>query len=389
MQDSTSMARGTPAGSVVLVTGSSGFIGTAVSKRLLRDGYSVVGFDVEPPRDRSEVTRFLEVDLTSDESVTGALAEVKDRFGGRIASVIHLAAFYDFSGESNPMYEELTVGGTERLLRNLLPFTVEQFAFSSTQLVYAPSEPGQRINEDWPLEPKWPYPESKVRAEEAIRRERGGIPVVLMRMTGVYTDRCHQPTLAHQIQRIYERQVTAHLFPGSTAHGQPLMHLDDLVEAVARIVDRRADLAAETVLLLGEPETMSYDALQHTLARLIHDEDWETRQIPKAVAKTGAWMEGLLPGDEPFIRPWMVDMADDHWELDISRARTLLGWEPRRSLRETLPKMVAFLKEDPLGFYRENKLTPPGRLEEREREPGNPEEGAEEARAGSGASHGA
>ena len=34
----------------------------------------------------------------------------------------------------------------------------------------------------------------------------------------------------------------------------------------------------------------------------------------------------------------MIDLADDHYDLDISRARTLLGWEPKHSLRETLPE---------------------------------------------------
>ncbi|MBY0497444.1 MAG: hypothetical protein K2Y23_24845 [Cyanobacteria bacterium] len=44
------------------------------------------------------------------------------------------------------------------------------------------------------------------------------------------------------------------------------------------------------------------------------------------------------------------------YALDITRARQLLGWQPKRSLRETLPKMVAALKADPPGFYRENGL---------------------------------
>ncbi len=52
----------------------------------------------------------------------------------------------------------------------------------------------------------------------------------------------------------------------------------------------------------------------------------------------------------------MIDVADDHYELDISRSRALLGWEPRRSRRETLPKMINALKADPAGWYRENKL---------------------------------
>ena len=112
---------------------------------------------------------------------------------------------------------------------------------------------------------------------------------------------------------------------------------------------------------------MSYDELQHTLARLIHDEAMETIEIPSALAplaKAGAWVLDHIPGQESFVKPWMIDRANDHYALDITRARKLLGWEPKRSLRETLPKMVAALKADPLGWYRENELEPPSKLEE-------------------------
>jgi nucleoside-diphosphate-sugar epimerase len=41
----------------------------------------------------------------------------------------------------------------------------------------------------------------------------------------------------------------------------------------------------------------------------------------------------VLPGiDEPFIKPWMIPHADDHFELDITRARELLGWQPQHRL---------------------------------------------------------
>ena len=43
----------------------------------------------------------------------------------------------------------------------------------------------------------------------------------------------------------------------------------------------------------------------------------------------------------------MVDMADDHYALDIRRARDLLGWEPRHRLKDELPRLVAALKDDP------------------------------------------
>ena len=348
-------------GNVIVVTGSSGLIGYAVSEGFAQaGGAKVAGFDrpgmPHPPPDADNVP----CDLTSDESVRDALAQVRRNYGQRITSVIHLAAYYDFSGEPSPLYDQITVGGTRRLLTALRQggFHVEQFVFSSTMLVHAPCEPGQHIHEDWPLLPKWDYPKSKVDTEQLIRAERGQTPAVFLRIAGVYDDRCHSIPVAHQIQRIYERQLTAGVFPGDTSTGQSFVHLDDLVDAIARVVDRRGRLPCETTLLIGEPEPLSYDELQRTLGWLIHREaEWETTRIPKAVAKAGAWVQDKIPGiEEPFIKPWMIDMADDHYALDITRARKRLDWEPKRSLRETLPKMVDALKADPARFYRDNKL---------------------------------
>ena len=347
---------------IVIVTGSSGLLGSAVVRRLA-GRYQVMGFDREgyphPPPEAECVC----VDLTSDESVQAGLRRVRYAYGERIASVIHLAAYYDFSGEPSPKYETVTVRGTERLLRELQDFTVEQFIFSSTMLVHAPCEPGQRINEDWPLDPKWAYPKSKVQTEESIRAARGDISVAMLRIAGVYDSRCHSIPLAHQIQRIYERRLTSRVFPGDTSRGQAFVHLDDVVEAIAGAVDRRTSLPEELTLLLGESETLAYDELQREFGRLIHDEEWETREIPKMLAKTGAWFQDFLPlNEEPFIKPWMIDLADDHYALDITRARMMLDWEPQHSLRSTLPEMIGVLKADPVRWYRENRLNPPSWL---------------------------
>ena len=344
---------------VVLVTGSSGLIGSAAIRRFAAD-YTVIGFDQAGPPYPPPMAECVCVDLTSDESVQGGLERVRTGYGNHIASVIHLAAYYDFSGEPSPKYEEITVRGTERLLRGLKSFQVEQFVFSSTMLVHAPSQPGEPINEDWSLDPKWDYPKSKVETEQLLCEQHGSVPIVLLRIAGVYDDQCHSIPLAHQIQRIYERRMTGGVFPGDISHGQSFVHLDDLIEALGQAIERRSELPAELTLVIGEPETLSYDELQRTLSQLIHDEEWETRQIPKALAKAGAWVQDVLPGEEPFIKPWMIDLADDHYELDITRARTFLGWRPQRSLRETLPKIVLNLKDDPAGWYRTNELELPG-----------------------------
>ena len=362
---------------IVIITGSSGLIGSAVAARFA-EHYQILGFDRDPPKDTA-IVDFFEVDITSDDEVRRAVQEARRRYGDKIASVIHLAAYYDFSGEPSPLYDEVTVRGTERLLQSLrspeLPgepgepgVQVEQFVFSSTMLVHAPCQPGQKINEDWPVDAKWDYPRSKLETEQLIAAERGPIPGVLLRIAGVYDDQCHSIPIAHQIQRINERRMTAKVFPGDTATGQAFIHMDDLVDLLLRVVDRRAELAATApgvlTLLAGEPQTLSYDEVQRTLAWLIHGEaEWETTQVPKAVARAGAWVQGKasdFPGvEEPFIKPWMIEMADDHYELDITRAKQMVGWEPKRTLRETLPVIVEDLKRDPAGFYQRNNLEGP------------------------------
>ena len=346
----------------IIVTGSSGLIGSALIDRA-GTRFREFGFDREgPPHPPPATVHVIDCDVAKDESVRAALAQVRERGGTRIASVVHLAAYYDFAGEPSPLYEEVTVRGTERLLRGLREFEVEQFIFSSTMLVHAPCEPGQRINEDWPLEPKWDYPKSKVQTEQLILAERGATPVVMLRIAGVYDDDCHSIPIANQIARIDERKLISHVYPGDTARGQAFIHLDDLTAALALAIERRAQLPPETVLLLGEDDTVSYDELQREIARLLHGEEWATRQIPKVVAKAGAWLQDALPGEEPFIKPWMIDLADDHYALDLSRARELLGWTPRRSLRATLPEMIARLKRDPRAWFEKNKLPLPDEL---------------------------
>lgn len=349
---------------IIIVSGSNGRIGEAVMRRFAGRFDDVVGFDRKAPDPAPPGCVKVSVDVTSTESMREGLATIRKHHGRHVASVVHLAAYYDFLGARSPKYEQITVEGTRRLLRGLreLDFQVDQFIFSSTMLVHRPVKPGEIINEDSPIEATWAYPASKVRTEAAIAEERGDIPAALLRIAGVYDDGCHSIPIAHQIQRIYERQLTARVYSGSTAHGQSFLHMEDLVDAIEAVVARRGTLPPYLPLLLGEPDPLSYDELQHTLTRLIHDEDWsETLEIPIALAplaKLGTWVLNRLPGRDIFLRPWMIDRANDHYALDLTKAREILGWEPTRTLRQTMPVMVGALRADPLGWYRENELDP-------------------------------
>ncbi|MCJ8167113.1 NAD(P)-dependent oxidoreductase [Pontibacter sp. E15-1] len=329
----------------------------------MAEKYRVIGLDNTgypfPPREAECVC----YDITSEDSIRAAMERVRYGYGNKIAAVIHLAAYYDFSGKPSPLYEKITVKGTENLLRVLQDFEVEQFIFSSTNLIYKPTSPGQKISEDCPLEPKWDYPESKVDTENVIREYRGCMKAALLRIAGVYDNEGHSIPIAHQIQRIYEKQFTSHFYSGDTSHGNVFLHLEDLVDALEKTVERRSVLPDEVAINIGEPETPSYQDLQEKIGYLVHGEEWETYEVPAPLAKAGAYGMNLF-GDA-FIKPWMIDRADDHYELDISRARDLLGWEPRHRLLDTLPAIIARLKVDPIGWYEENNLDLPASLEQK------------------------
>ncbi|MES2326231.1 MAG: NAD-dependent epimerase/dehydratase family protein [Pseudomonadota bacterium] len=342
---------------IVLVTGGSGFIGSALIKKL-SERYTAVALD-RPNPDAGQRKDHVDVDLGDDASVREALEQVRSRYGERIASVVHLAAYYDITGDPNPLYDKITVQGTRRLIDGLKDFKLEQFVFASTMLVHRPThEPDTQINEDSPIGPTWAYPQSKIETERLLRDRHGDVPLVLLRIAGAYDDLGHSPFIAQQIARIYEHRITAHVYPGMLCTAQSFVHLDDLTDAIVRVIERRKELPDELPLLIGEEDALEYEEEQDIIGCALHGEDWTTLRIPKPAAELGAWLQKYATGGDSFIQPWMVEESNAHYILDTSRAHRLLGWRPKHSLRDTLPGMVADLKRDPQAWYRTNKLDP-------------------------------
>ncbi|TWU01395.1 NAD-dependent epimerase/dehydratase family protein [Neorhodopirellula pilleata] len=344
----------------IIVTGSTGLLGYPVCIKLADAGYQVFGFDrvglPEPPKHHAYV-RDIECDLTDSVSVRAAVDQVHQLTGGKLASVVHMAAYYDFSGADSSLYEKVTINGTDRLLNALESFDFEQFIFTSTMLIHEPCEIGERISEDDPLEAKWPYPQSKIETERLICEGHPGVRSVFLRISGVYTDYGQQPTIVQQMKRIYEKDFQGHFFPGDTRVGQSAVHVDDAVDAIIRTVERRDAIPPKTAILIGEPDPLSYEELQSMIGQQQHGKDWATHFVPKPLAKVGAAVVDAVQGGDAFIKPFMVDMADDHYALDISRAKELIDWTPQHQLSTTLPKMTNLLKSDPDQWCRKNGLS--------------------------------
>ncbi|MEQ8899366.1 MAG: vitamin K epoxide reductase family protein [Roseovarius sp.] len=351
----------------IIITGAMGRIGQQLRERL-SSKYNVVGLDLPEAAEG----KCIGCDLTDPASVELAFRTLAEEHGRSIASVIHLAAYFDFSGRESPLYEKVNVGGTRNLIRGLQDFEVEQFVYSGTMLVHAPTRPGELIDESAPMGPRWAYPQSKAETEQVLRQEAGDIPVLFLRLAGLYDDKTAVPTLSHQIARIYGRDMESHVFAGDTSAGQAFLHQEDMLDLFERAVDRRAELEPGLEVLAGEPEVMNYEALQQRIGGLIHgEENWQTIALPQPVARLGAKLqvraEPVVPdafdeGETPFIRPFMIDMASDHYALDITRARERLDWSPDHRIHDGLEALVASLKDDPAGWYRANGIKPPAWL---------------------------
>lgn len=355
---------------LILITGADGNIGHSLAGALAAD-YRIVGLDRSDDKDGGPA--IIEIDITSPQSVQHALDAIGRDHGRTIAAVIHLVAFFDFSGEPNPLYDKVNVEGTRNLLEALEGFTVERFIYASTMLVHAPCDPGQRIDESAPFDPQWEYPRSKRKVEDLIRTE-ARIPYAILRLAGIYDAESSVPTLSNQIARIYERDFQSHFYAGPLDAGQSMLHRDDMIDAIRRTVERRTTLPPDAEILIGEPEALGYEALQDQIGELIHGaDDWATIRLPAPLAKLGAAAqnaaEPLIPdaidqGEKPFIQPFMIRMADDHYALDIGRAESWLGWRPQHRLADELPAIAANLKRDPAAWYAKNGITPPHWLAE-------------------------
>ncbi|MFA9480423.1 NAD-dependent epimerase/dehydratase family protein [Phycisphaerales bacterium AB-hyl4] len=337
---------------VVVVTSSSGLTGQAVVRRLAAR-CRVLGLGRVEPTTLIEGVEHLPCDITAERSLAEAMALVHRLAGDRLASVVHLAE--DHAGDE----------AARRVFEHARPLAPRQFIYTSTMLVHASCEPGQRIDEHWPIEPRDARGRSAAAAERWLGEHGGATPTVTLRLADLYDDVCHAPSLARQVQRIYERQMLAEVYPGNVAHGRAMLHRDDLAEALECVIGRRDALPEYGVLLVGEPETLSYGRIQQRVAWQLYGQAWTTQSIPKSRAKAGAWVRGRVPvGEEPFVVGEAIDHVDDHYSLDISRAQAWLDWQPRRRLSEALRTIVQMLQADPVAWYREHGLPMPGWLEE-------------------------
>ena len=311
----------------ILVTGVTGFIGWRTSERLLEKGYEVIGLDnfdeyysVELKRwrlnrlRRFEKFKFYKLDVESFDALKVSAEENKP-----IDAIINLAARAGVRASvENPwIYFTTNAIGTLNLLEICKEFGIKKFILASSSSVYAGSP--MPFREDLPVNsPISPYAASKRAAELCCYTYHHlyGIDVSVLRYFTVYGPAGRPDMSVLRFIRWIDEGKPIILY-GDGTQRRDFTYIDDIAEGTIRALK---PLGYEIINLGGN---RPYE-LKHLIAL-----------IEKELGKKA------IIDYKPFQK---TDMR--HTWADISKAKRLLGWEPKVDLEEGIKRTVKWYLEN-------------------------------------------
>jgi UDP-glucose 4-epimerase len=323
----------------VLVTGGAGYIGSHTVALLRARGDFVVVLDSMEFGHREAIGDTpLVVGRTHDQAL------VKQAIGDhKLDAVIHFAA-YKAAGESmrNPAkYFGNNVHGSLCLLEAAQQAGVRRFVFSSTAAVYGTPQ-SLPVGEDAPLRPDNPYGESKLVVEQMLRwfdacHGLRGVALRYFNAAGAALDASNgeDPRFVQNLIPLVMNAATGRAakvsvfgtdYPTPDGTGvRDYIHVLDLAEAHARALDFLAAHDRSDVFNLGTGRGASvFEVLRE--ARRASGVDIAAENTARR------------PGDPPAV-----------W-ADSSKARLVLGWQPRYGLKQIVETAWAWSKSHPDGF---------------------------------------
>ncbi len=324
------------AGMTSLVTGATGFIGSAVVRRLLARGRAVRCF-VEPGADRRNLdgldVEIVEGDIGDRRALASALV--------RVTSMFHLAAIYKIWLPDNRAMYDVNVEGTKTVMFAALEAGVARVVHTSSIAAVGLSPDGALSDETTEFN-YWGRANHYIRSKwlserDALRFAAEGLPVVVVNPAFPFGQRDGAPTPTGRfIVEALRGRVPGYLDGGFNA-----VDVDDVAEA--HVVAEERGRVGERYILGGHNVTYKefYDAVA-AVAGLPPI----TRRLPTPAVVATAWLAekvGDLTRREPFITYDGARYATRKVWFDCSKAQRELGL-PRTPLVDTIGRAVEWFR---------------------------------------------
>lgn len=309
----------------VLVTGATGFIGRGLVRELQARGRQVLGTVRSAEGSRAGVLNLGELGPETDWS----------RALQGVTTVVHLAGRAHILRESaaDPLaaYRRVNVAGSGHLARSAAAAGVKRLIFLSSIGVHGNTSGGTPLRETDPVRPHNDYARSKWEAEQLLQevgRERG-LEIVIVRPPLVYG-----PGVKANFLALLEKVARGAVLPlGRVTNQRSLLALDNLVDFLILATDHPA---AGGTYLLADGEDVSTPELIRRLAALL-GRPARLLPVPLGMLRLAALLTG---------RRATLEKICGSLQVDSSKARRELGWQPVLGLQAGLEKTVRWYLEN-------------------------------------------